>query len=95
MDEEKARQHWRLSLQLAGWILFAWLITGFGFSIILVDWLNQFSIGGYKLGFWFAQQGAIYIFVALVFIYVRKMAALDDRFNASEGECQEETERQS
>ena len=51
---------------------------------LLFDFLNQFQVGGYKLGFWFAQQGSIYIFVVLIFYYARKMAALDKEFGVEE-----------
>ena len=61
-----------------------WFVVSFGCGIILVDVLNQIQIGGYKLGFWFAQQGSIYCFVGLIFFYAAKMAALDREFNVDE-----------
>ncbi len=79
-SEEQAKQYWRRNLSLMIKLLLVWFVVSFGFGIILVDVLNQFSIGGYKLGFWFAQQGAIYCFVILIFYYTRKMAALDKEF---------------
>jgi putative solute:sodium symporter small subunit len=58
-------------------LLVVWFVVSFGCGILLVDVLNNIQIGGYKLGFWFAQQGAIYTFVVLIFVYAKKMAALD------------------
>jgi putative solute:sodium symporter small subunit len=59
-------------------ILSVWFLVSFGFGILLVDFMNQFQIGGFKLGFWFAQQGSIYVFVILIFVYVFLMNRLDD-----------------
>ncbi|MGB0693907.1 MAG: DUF4212 domain-containing protein, partial [Pseudomonadales bacterium] len=61
-------------------------IVSFGFGIILAEPLNSISLGGYKLGFWFSQQGAIYFFVALIFIYAWRMNAIDRRFGVEEEE---------
>lgn len=84
MSEEKAREYWRRNLSLMLKLLVIWFVVSFGFGIILVDLLNQIQIGGYKLGFWFAQQGAIYVFVILIFYYARKMAQLDKEFGVEE-----------
>lgn len=65
-------------------LLAVWFIVSFGFGILLVDQLNQIQIGGFKLGFWFAQQGSIYFFVILIFIYVVRMNMLDKEFNVNE-----------
>ena len=78
---QRAREYWRRNLSLMGKLLAVWFAVSFGCGIMLFDLLNQFQIGGYKLGFWFAQQGSIYVFVALIFYYARKMAALDREFN--------------
>ena len=59
-------------------------ISSNGFSIILVDYLNVIKIGGYKLGFWFAQQGSIYVFVALIFYYAFKMGEIDKKYQAND-----------
>ncbi len=61
-------------------LLSIWFTVSFGFGILLVDTLNQFQIGGFKLGFWFAQQGAIYVFVILIFVYIFLMNRLDQKF---------------
>ena len=60
------------------------MCVSFGFGILLVDWLNQIQIGGFKLGFWFAQQGSIYVFIVLIFYYARAMHKLDLEFNVQE-----------
>jgi len=65
-------------------LLTVWFIVSFGFGILLVEQLNQIKVGGFKLGFWFAQQGAIYFFVVLIFIYVVRMNMLDKEFNVNE-----------
>ena len=84
MTDEKVTEYWRRNVSLMIKLLVVWFVVSFGFGIILVDVLNQIQIGGYKLGFWFAQQGSIYCFVVLVFIYTSKMAALDREFNVDE-----------
>jgi len=61
-----------------------WFVVSYLFGIILVDQLNAISIGGYKLGFWFAQQGSIYIFVVLIFFYAYRMNKIDKKFNVHE-----------
>lgn len=83
-DQQKAA-YWRKNKILLGKLLSVWFVVSFGFGILLVDELNQIQFFGFKLGFWFAQQGAIYVFVALIFVYVRKMNQLDKAFNVDEG----------
>ncbi|MDG1966451.1 MAG: DUF4212 domain-containing protein, partial [Flavobacteriaceae bacterium] len=61
-------------------LLSIWFTVSFGFGILLVDTLNHFQMGGFKLGFWFAQQGAIYVFVILIFVYIYLMNRLDEKF---------------
>lgn len=79
-SKEDAKAYWRENLMLMFVLLVIWFISSFGFGIILVDWLNRFHLGGYPLGFWFAQQGSIYIFCILIFVYARRMAALDRKY---------------
>ncbi|MCW8092616.1 DUF4212 domain-containing protein [Alteromonas sp. ASW11-130] len=76
--------YWKANLQLLLTLLLVWFAVSFGAGILFVDFLNQFSFFGFKLGFWFAQQGAIYTFVVLIFVYVYKMNALDKRFGVDE-----------
>lgn len=76
--------YWKANLKLVIGCLIVWFIVSFGFGILLVDVLNTISIGGYKLGFWFAQQGSMYTFVALIFFYASRMTKLDRKFNVEE-----------
>ncbi len=73
----KKRSYWQDNLRLVGWCLSIWFLVSFGFGILLLDVLNRIEIGGFRLGFWFAQQGSIYVFVALIFIYAWRMSAID------------------
>ena len=84
MSDQQVAIYWKRNLTLMAWLLLVWFVVSYGCGIMLVDFLNQFQIGGYKLGFWFAQQGAIYTFVILIFIYAHRMAALDREFGVSE-----------
>lgn len=83
-SEQQKTAYWRRNIQLMLTLLAVWFGVSFGCGILLVDVLNQIPFFGFKLGFWFAQQGAIYVFVALIFVYVVKMNKLDKEFNVSE-----------
>ncbi|MBY5993953.1 DUF4212 domain-containing protein [Ferrimonas balearica] len=83
-SNEQAKAYWRENLRLMLSLLAVWFIVSYGCGILLVDTLNAIQLGGFKLGFWFAQQGAIYVFVALIFVYVAKMNALDQKYNVHE-----------
>ena len=74
------QNYWNENISLIIKCLCIWFVSSYGFSIILVDYLNVIKIGGYKLGFWFAQQGSIYVFVILIFVYVKLMNNLDKKF---------------
>ncbi|WJG08826.1 DUF4212 domain-containing protein [Aliiglaciecola sp. LCG003] len=82
--EEDKKAYWRENISLMMKLLTVWFVVSFGFGILLVDVLNEIRFFGFKLGFWFAQQGAIYVFVALIFVYVRQMNILDKRFGVDE-----------
>jgi putative solute:sodium symporter small subunit len=84
LTEQQAKEYWRRNVSLMIKLMVVWFVVSFGCGILLFDVLNQIQIGGYKLGFWFAQQGAIYVFVILIFYYARKMAALDIEFGVEE-----------
>ncbi|MDH5518538.1 MAG: DUF4212 domain-containing protein [Gammaproteobacteria bacterium] len=84
MTSDKAKDYWNRNLRLVLGCLAVWFAVSFLFGILLVDALNTIQIGGYKLGFWFAQQGSIYTFVALVFFYASKMNKLDREFDVHE-----------
>jgi len=74
------KEYWRANLRLMLVLLSIWFVISYLCGIVFVEELNTIRLGGYKLGFWFAQQGSMYGFVAIVFIYARKMAALDRKF---------------
>jgi putative solute:sodium symporter small subunit len=76
--------YWKANLRLVIGCLAVWFIVSFLFGIVLVNPLNSISLGGYKLGFWFAQQGSIYTFVVLIFFYAWRMNKLDRQFNVHE-----------
>ena len=84
LNEQQAKEYWQRNLSLMIKLLVIWFVVSYGFGIILVDVLNQIQIGGYKLGFWFAQQGSIYVFVGLIFYYAKKMGDLDREFGVDE-----------
>jgi putative solute:sodium symporter small subunit len=85
----KERTYWQDNLRLVGLCLTIWFTVSFGFGILLVDVLNQFEIGGFRLGFWFAQQGSIYVFVALIFFYAWRMSVIDDIHAARDQESRD------
>jgi len=72
--------YWKTNLKYLVILLSIWFSVSFGFGILMVDQLNQIQIAGFKLGFWFAQQGAIYVFVILIFVYIYLMNRLDQKF---------------
>ena len=74
------KDYWRANLKILIILLSIWFLVSFGFGIIFSDFLDQYKIGGFKLGFWFAQQGSIYLFVVLIFIYVYLMNKLDKKY---------------
>ena len=84
MQSEK--DYWQANLKLVAKLLTIWFLVSFGFGIILVDQLNQIPFFGFKLGFWWAQQGSIYVFIGLIFYYVRKMKQIDKTFEVSDDE---------
>lgn len=84
MNDASAKAYWAANIRLVIGCLIVWFIVSYGFGILLVDQMNKISIAGYDLGFWFAQQGSMYIFVALIFFYVAKMNTLDKKFNVYE-----------
>jgi len=83
-DKVKMKAYWRKNLQTLFLLLLVWFVVSFGFGILFVDQLNSVQIGGYKLGFWFAQQGSIFSFVILIFVYVVRMNRLDREFDVDE-----------
>ena len=86
MSTEAKQAYWKENLRLLAICLTIWFVVSYLFGIILVDVLNQIHIGGYPLGFWFAQQGSIYTFLVLIFYYAKKMNTLDRKYDVHEDE---------
>jgi len=84
MSKTDRKEDWRKNIRIVLILLSIWFLVSYVFGIIFVDTLNQLSIGGAKLGFWFAQQGSIYVFVILIFVYVRLMNKLDKEYSVDE-----------
>lgn len=84
MDKEQRKAYWKRNLKYLVILLSIWFAVSYGAGILFVDTLNNIRIGGFKLGFWFAQQGSIYVFVVLIFVYVRLMNKLDKEFDVDE-----------
>lgn len=76
--------YWKKNLKLMIWCLVVWFVVSFGFGILLVHPLDHFHLGGYPLGFWFAQQGSMYVFVILIFVYANVMSKYDREFDVEE-----------
>lgn len=82
--DNKSKEYWNSNLKIVSILLVIWFLVSFGFGILFSDTLDQIKIGGFKLGFWFAQQGSIYIFVLLIFAYVYLMQKLDKKISQEE-----------
>jgi putative solute:sodium symporter small subunit len=80
---EEKKRYWKKNLQYIFTLLGIWFFVSYGCGILLVEQLNTIKMGGFKLGFWFAQQGSIYVFVILIFVYVYLMNGLDKSFNSN------------
>lgn len=81
MKNKDATSYWKKNLRYLGILLVIWFAVSFGAGILFKDALDAFHIGGFPVGFWFAQQGSIYVFVLLIFVYVRLMNKLDKEHN--------------
>ena len=84
MLSDNARAYWKANLRLLAFCLVVWFVVSYGFGILLVEPLNTIKLGGYKLGFWFAQQGSIYAFIVLIFFYAICMRMLDRKYGFDE-----------
>ena len=82
--DKSGQAYWKAVLTLIAQVLAVWFFVSFGCGILFAEALNGISLGGYPLGFWFAQQGSMYIFVALIFIYAKLMGNLDEKFDVHE-----------
>ena len=90
-QEARHQAYWKENLRVVGICLAIWFTVSFGFGILLVDVLNKVSLFGFKLGFWFAQQGSIYVFLVLIFYYAHAMNALDRKFGVHEDGVDEDS----
>ena len=84
MTEKKRKEYWQKNIRIVLILLSIWFLVSYVFGIFFVDSLNSINIGGAKLGFWFAQQGSIYIFVVLIYVYVKYMNKLDKEYDVHE-----------
>ena len=82
--KNKNQRYWKSNLKVVLSLLLVWFIASYGFGIIFSNFLDQIKIGGFKLGFWFAQQGSIFVFVILIFVYVWLMKKLDKKYTDKE-----------
>jgi putative solute:sodium symporter small subunit len=82
--QKHATAYWKQNIKYLVILLSIWFIVSFGFGILFREVLNEFRLGGFKLGFWFAQQGSIYVFVILIFVYIRLMNKLDKKYGFDE-----------
>jgi putative solute:sodium symporter small subunit len=84
MDAEKAQAYWQENIRTILALLVVWFIVSLGAGVLFINQLNAIEISGVKLGFWFAQQGSIYAFVVLIFVYVYKMGKIDEKYGVNE-----------
>ncbi|MDC3198854.1 DUF4212 domain-containing protein [Flavobacteriaceae bacterium] len=80
MEKNNSKAYWKENIKYLFILLTVWFLVSFGAGILFKDLLNEFKFGGFKLGFWFAQQGSMYVFVILIFIYVKLMNKLDKKY---------------
>lgn len=83
-NKEQADGYWKENLRIMLKLLAVWFVVSYGCGILFIDALNEITFMGFKLGFWFGQQGSMYVFIALIFIYVKKMNDLDKKYNVEE-----------
>ena len=84
MKDDNSQAYWKATIKLLTNILIVWFLVSFGAGIVFAEQLNNFKLGGYPVGFWFAQQGAIYIFIVQIFYYAKRMNEIDREFNVHE-----------
>ena len=90
MEEQKRKAYWQANIRLMLALLSVWFLVSFGFGILLVDPLNEISFFGFKFGFWWAQQGSIYVFVVLIFIYSAVMKKIDKQYKTLDSDKEKE-----
>jgi len=88
MSDSSAHAYWKSNIKIVMSLLVVWFVISFGCGILFVDALDTIRIGGFKLGFWIAQQGSIFVFVVLIFVYIHLMDKLDDRYNVESSKAE-------
>ena len=86
-EHDRRKAYWRANIRLVGILLSIWFVVSYGFGILLKEWLDTIQLFGFGLGFWFAQQGSIYVFLILIFVYAYKMNKLDHEFGVDEDQA--------
>ena len=84
LDQKKRKAYWKENIRYLTILLFIWFLVSYGAGILFKEQLDVIKIGGFKLGFWFAQQGSIYVFVILIFVYIKLMNKLDKKYEVNE-----------
>ena len=84
MQDNQIDTYWQANIRLVLSLLSIWFLVSFGCGILFVDFLDQFKFFGFNLGFWFAQQGSIYVFVILIFVYIHRIKKLEQTFDKDE-----------
>jgi len=84
MDAQKAQAYWKENITTIMQLMAVWFVVSYGCGILFVDLLDTIQIAGFKLGFWFAQQGSMYVFMILIFIYAKRMNAIDEKYDVTE-----------
>lgn len=84
MSGKNLKEYWKKNIITVLILLSIWFLVSYVFGIFMVDTMNNVKIGGAKLGFWFAQQGSIYVFVILIFVYIWRMNKLDEEYDVNE-----------
>ena len=92
--KSNAAEYWSANISLILKLLAIWFVVPFFGGIVFVDFFNQFNLGGFPFGFWIAQQGSIYLFVAIIFYYAKKMSDLDDRFDEQQLDERQQHEKE-
>lgn len=90
MTSKNANSYWRSNLKIVSSLLCVWFVVSFGAGILFVDALDTIRFGGFKLGFWMAQQGSILVFVVLILVYIRLMDKLDSQYNEAQQDSEEQ-----
>ena len=84
MEEQKAQAYWQENIRTIMQLMVVWFVASYGCGVLFVDLLDTIAFGGFKLGFWFAQQGSIYVFLVLIFVYAKRMNAIDEKYDVHE-----------